>query len=79
LGRAFRQSLPRGAAWGVALPLIAAAYFVPHGWWALAAAALTIVFCRAWFLARLGGVTGDCLGFQAQLAEASALLVLAWR
>lgn len=81
LGQAFRTSLPRHA-----VPLvIAQAAAVPlaisgaQGWYALGGVAVTIVVLRAWFLRRLGGVTGDCLGFQCQAAEAAALVVLAWR
>lgn len=81
LGQAFRASLPRYAAPAVVAQTAAIALAMPSpaGWWALLAVAATIVVLRAWFLARLGGVTGDCLGFQCQAAEAAALVALAWR
>ena len=40
---------------------------------------LTIVLARSYFLRRLGGVNGDCLGAVCQAVETVNLMVLAWR
>lgn len=81
LGAVFRESLPR-----FALPLVilqTAAIPVAASdlrlWLALAGVVCSVVAVRAWLMRRLGGFTGDCLGLQCQLAEATALVVLAWR
>ncbi|HEU0121364.1 MAG TPA: adenosylcobinamide-GDP ribazoletransferase [Bryobacteraceae bacterium] len=80
LGRAFGESLPRGAA-VVALGqagLLAALCGWPAGAAALAANLLLLAAMRRWFQERLGGVTGDCLGAMCQVSEAVTLGVLAW-
>lgn len=81
LGSAFRDSLPRSA-----LPLgLLQVVLIPVAaadtrlWLPLAAVALSVVLVRAWLMRRLGGFTGDCLGLQCQIAEATALAVLAWQ
>lgn len=81
LGSQFRDSLPRAAAPLVVLQVLglAAASADLRLWLPVAAAGLSVVCVRAWLLRRLGGFTGDCLGLQCQIAEASALVVLAWR
>jgi adenosylcobinamide-GDP ribazoletransferase len=73
LGEAFRTSLPRYAA-----PLVTLQIAVLAPWQALVAATVSIVLVRAWLMARLGGITGDCLGFQCQITEAAVLMALAW-
>jgi cobalamin synthase len=54
----------------VAIPILA--------WPALLTATVSVVAARAWFMRRLGGITGDCLGFQCQVTEAAVLVTLAW-
>lgn len=79
LGAAFIRTLPRSWAWIVALQvmMIAAA----AGWRAAGILIVTnvavIAALRLWFHARLGGVTGDCLGSACQCSEALSLAVLA--
>jgi adenosylcobinamide-GDP ribazoletransferase len=45
----------------------------------LAASAITILLARAYYLRRLGGVNGDCLGATCQVVEAVNLVILAWQ
>lgn len=45
----------------------------------LLTSALTIALARFYFLRRLGGVNGDCLGATCQVVETVNLMVLAWR
>lgn len=73
LGESFRTSLPSYAAPLAVLPVAA---FLP--WPALLAGAGSILIARTWFMRRLGGFTGDGLGFQCQLTEAAVLVALAW-
>ena len=47
--------------------------------WAFGGTVLLVVAGRAYFRARLGGVTGDCLGATAVIAEAVTLAVFAWK
>lgn len=80
MGRAFGESLPRGAmvvALAQAAGLAALAGW-PAGAVAIAGNGLALLVLRAWFQARLGGVTGDCLGCLCQVSEAVSLGVLAW-
>jgi adenosylcobinamide-GDP ribazoletransferase len=49
----------------------------PAGAVLVAANAIAVLLCRAWFHRRLGGITGDSLGFQCQVSEALSLAVLA--
>ena len=79
MGRAFSESLPRGA---VIVAVIQCALLAALTGWPAAAAlvaanALAVLLLRWWFLTRLGGVTGDCLGCMCQLSEAVSLGVLA--
>lgn len=78
LGRAFGESLPRGAALVAVLQiaLLAALTGWPSALWISGAVIAALVLLRLWFLARLGGVTGDCLGAACQVGEAVALGVL---
>jgi adenosylcobinamide-GDP ribazoletransferase len=43
------------------------------------ATTVVILLARAWFLRRLGGVNGDCLGATCQAVETVNLVILAWR
>lgn len=45
----------------------------------IAADFLIVLLARAYFVRRLGGVNGDCLGATCQLVEILNLIVLAWR
>lgn len=45
----------------------------------LLASGLVVVVARLYFLRRLGGVNGDCLGAACQIAETVNLMILAWR
>jgi adenosylcobinamide-GDP ribazoletransferase len=79
VGRAFGESLPRGAvvvAFVQSLLLAALAGW-PAGAVLLAANVAVVLALRYWFRARLGGVTGDCLGCACQVSEAVSLGVLA--
>jgi adenosylcobinamide-GDP ribazoletransferase len=81
LGGAFRSSLPRYAAPVAVLQVAAIPLAIPDvaGWWALGVAAVSVWAVRLWLLRRLGGITGDCLGFQCQITEAAVLAALVWR
>jgi len=80
LGAAFISTLPSRA--GLWIAIQAAALGALAGWPAgpilLAANGALLFLVRRWFLARLGGVTGDCLGFLCVTSEALSLAVLAW-
>ena len=80
LGRGFRDSLPKSAAWLIALQVTILCF---AGGWRAATVLILLQLAilagtRRWFMARLGGVTGDCLGFTCQLSEAAALVVFTW-
>ena len=45
----------------------------------IAATALVVLLARAYFVRRLGGVNGDCLGATCQVVEMVNLVILAWR
>lgn len=47
-------------------------------WITLVPAILTALACRRYFLKRIGGYTGDCLGACQQLSELSIYLYLCW-
>lgn len=44
----------------------------------IAATALVVLLARAYFVRRLGGVNGDCLGATCQAVEMVNLVILAW-
>lgn len=80
LGRAFGESLPR---WAIAFGLLQVLLLAGlTGWtsgvWLVGANLAVLLLLRQWFVARLGGVTGDCLGAACQISEAVSLAVLAW-
>jgi adenosylcobinamide-GDP ribazoletransferase len=83
LGAAFVKAVPKGAPWLVGVQVIALSALAawPGAWLAaailVAGNAIAILALRWWFHARLGGVTGDCLGFACQLSETLSLVVLA--
>jgi cobalamin synthase len=45
----------------------------------IAADFLIIQLARGYFVRRLGGVNGDCLGATCQIVETMNLIVLAWQ
>ncbi|MFN0102914.1 MAG: adenosylcobinamide-GDP ribazoletransferase [Bryobacteraceae bacterium] len=79
LGRAFHESLPHYAFIVAAVQVLALAALAgwPAGVWLVGLNALALALLRRWFVARLGGVTGDCLGAACQVSEAVSLGVLA--
>ncbi len=78
LGQAFGASLPKYAAPVAVLQVVAIAAVI-SAWPALLAAAVSVIATRNWLMRRLGGFTGDCLGFQCQISESVVLLALAWQ
>jgi adenosylcobinamide-GDP ribazoletransferase len=77
LGHDFRASITNFTAVAVlaqttALALLAG---VIPALWLILLQTLLLAASRAWFIARLGGVTGDCLGFHCQLSEAVTLVL----
>jgi adenosylcobinamide-GDP ribazoletransferase len=80
LGAAFVRTLPRNQVWFVAIQSLMLASLAGGRATALliVANAAAIALCRAWFHRRLGGITGDCMGFQCQISEAVSLWVLTW-
>ncbi|MDQ1469088.1 MAG: adenosylcobinamide-GDP ribazoletransferase [Bryobacterales bacterium] len=81
LGRAFAAEISQPVLLIVAAQALA--FSLLAGWaHAIAmtlASALTILLARTWFLRRLGGVNGDCLGATCQAVETLNLVILAWR
>jgi len=79
LGRSFAESIPRWAVWLTAAQVLGLAALA--GWpamvWLAGLNGVALWALRRWFLARLGGVTGDCLGAACQVSEAVSLGVLA--
>jgi adenosylcobinamide-GDP ribazoletransferase len=80
LGAGFVSTLPRRAALWMAIESVALAALAgwPVGLVLLAANAALLLVVRRWFSIRLGGVTGDCLGFLCVASESLSLAVLAW-
>lgn len=80
LGRAFEESLPRWGVWLVVVQVFVLAALAgwPCGAWLMGANGVALWALRRWFVLRLGGVTGDCLGAMCQVSEAVSLGVLAW-
>ncbi|MEQ1945994.1 MAG: adenosylcobinamide-GDP ribazoletransferase [Bryobacteraceae bacterium] len=80
VGRSFQESLSKSTVWLTAIQVVALAFSA--GWHAAAyliPLQLAIVLAsRRWFVTRLGGVSGDCLGFQCQVSEAASLLLFTW-
>jgi adenosylcobinamide-GDP ribazoletransferase len=80
LGRHFRDSLSKQAISLAAIQVLALS--LAGGWQAAAylipLQALILLRSRLWFVRRLGGVNGDCLGFQCQIAETASLVLFTW-
>lgn len=79
LGRAFVDSTKKWAVWLTAAQILALAALTgwPTAAWLLGCNAIALIALRRWFIVRLGGVTGDCLGAMCQVSEAVSLGVLA--
>ena len=79
LGASFAASLSRRAVYIVALESLLLGVLAgwPAGPILLGANVILLLLVRHWFLARLGGVTGDCMGFLSVASEAVSLGVLA--
>lgn len=80
LGRHFRESLSKGAITFAGIQILALSF---AGGWRAAAylipmQVLILVAMRHWFVRRLGGVNGDCLGFQCQISETASLVLFTW-
>ncbi len=79
LASAFSQTLTPATSTLVAVQVVIAAGFC--GWRGVPMLLLTaaiIAGARAYFIRRLGGVNGDCLGATCLIVETANLLVLAW-
>lgn len=81
LGATFIESLTtRGAILAMAQGVAFAALCGPKAaFFTLAGAALIVIRARRYFIRRIGGVTGDCLGATAQLVEIFVLISFACR
>jgi adenosylcobinamide-GDP ribazoletransferase len=73
LGRLFSQHLTLTAALLVLAQVIAASLLLHPA--ALPAALLVVLAARQYFMARIAGVTGDCLGAACQVVETSILWI----
>lgn len=84
MGQAFAQSCSRRVLLGVLAQAVAIAGFMSFltDWRTMAtmiaASALVVWLARAWFVRRLGGVNGDCLGATCQAVEMMNLVILTW-
>ena len=80
LGRAFTDQLSRPTVvWAIAQGVLIAFLAGWQGGIAMSlSSALVVLLARRWFLARLGGVNGDCLGATCQVAETLNVLILIW-
>ena len=80
LGREFRNSLSELAVWMTGFQVLALCF--AGGWRAalylIPLQVVILVAVRFWFMLRLGGVTGDALGFACQVSEAATLVVFTW-
>jgi adenosylcobinamide-GDP ribazoletransferase len=81
LGKAFCLGLRGPVAYVAAVQMAALPFLcgVMPGCVALAANAVTIALLRAYFHARIQGVTGDCLGAASQITETLMLLIFTCR
>jgi adenosylcobinamide-GDP ribazoletransferase len=67
---AWKKNSTLAVFWGLVL-LAASAWFSP----ALLAAPMVLIAYRQWLKAKLGGVTGDCLGAGIEVSESAMLLI----
>jgi adenosylcobinamide-GDP ribazoletransferase len=75
LGFEFSRHLTSGAAISAILLACAAASIAPAGLLLVWGAFVTVVGARAYFMRRIGGVNGDCLGAAALLVETWGLVL----
>jgi adenosylcobinamide-GDP ribazoletransferase len=80
-GKSFAASVtPRRLAAGTAVTILVATVAVGgRAFPVLAIGAIVVVACGRYFKARIGGITGDCLGAANQLVEMATYLTLAFR
>ena len=77
MGQQFVAACTRNVLVLVLAQALAAAAFLG---WQYGAATLAVIFlARFYFLHRLGGITGDCLGATAQAVEIVCFTLLSWR
>jgi adenosylcobinamide-GDP ribazoletransferase len=81
LGKAFAADISKSV---LAAVIVQAALLTLMTGWRYAlllmpASAIVVGLARMWFLRRLGGVNGDCLGATCQAVETVSLVILAWR
>jgi adenosylcobinamide-GDP ribazoletransferase len=80
LGRSFASNISRAALLAaVGQSMVIAFTTGRQGIAMLLATSAVIALARIWFLRRLGGVNGDCLGATCQVVETVNLLLLTWR
>ncbi len=74
LGEQFHGSLTKQIVWvTLGQMVVLAALEWRAALWLIPLQVLLFFTVRQWFLKRLGGVTGDCLGFECQVTEAVSL------
>ncbi len=80
LGSAFSVAITRNVLAAVVLQGMLLAVLTGFAGVAMVVASTaTVWLARMWFLRRLGGVNGDCLGATCQAVETVNLVILAWR
>ena len=79
LGFEFSRALNSGVAIAVAIQAIAWAFFSGAGMLLLWGAFVIIVVAKGYFMRRIGGVTGDCLGATCLLVETWGLILFTCR
>ena len=80
LGAAFGSGLSNGAAIAVSAQMLVFASFCAwRGLAMLLSSALCVVLVRRYFVLRLGGANGDCLGAVSQIVEGLNFVILAWQ
>ncbi len=81
LGQAFATGISRLVVVGVVAQAVAVAFVA--GWRnavvMVGCSAVVILVARGWFVRRLGGVNGDCLGATCQAVETVNLVILTWQ
>lgn len=63
-------------AWVIVTALAAMALLPPRLWWALAVMLVVRAVLARWFVKRIGGYTGDCLGAAQQVSEVAFYLAV---
>lgn len=80
LGQAFKKGLTHRVVLLTILQLgvLSALLGWQTAFWLIPLQILGALASRVWFIARLGGINGDCLGFQCQVSEAASLALFTW-